>query len=46
VLEDLTSTNGTFLRIRKRVLARDGDTLMIGEQVLRVLAEKQSPSGD
>jgi pSer/pThr/pTyr-binding forkhead associated (FHA) protein len=39
VLEDLKSTNGSFLRIRKRVLVRDGDTLLIGEQLLRVLAE-------
>ena len=40
VLEDLGSTNGTFARIRKRALARDGDTLMIGRQLLRVLAER------
>jgi len=39
ILEDLGSTNGTFTRIRKRVLAHDGDTLMIGRQLLRVLAE-------
>ena len=38
-LEDLGSRNGTFARIRKRVLARDGDTLMIGKQLLRVLAK-------
>ena len=36
-LEDLGSRNGTFARIRKRALARDGDTLMIGKQLLRVL---------
>jgi class 3 adenylate cyclase/pSer/pThr/pTyr-binding forkhead associated (FHA) protein len=39
VLEDLNSTNGSFLRIRKRALVRDGDTLLIGEQLLRVVAE-------
>jgi class 3 adenylate cyclase/pSer/pThr/pTyr-binding forkhead associated (FHA) protein len=39
VLEDLGSTNGTFVRIRKRASARDGDTLMIGKQLLRVLKE-------
>lgn len=37
LLEDLGSTNGTFARIRKRALARDGDTLMIGKQLLRIL---------
>lgn len=42
ILEDLGSTNGTFTRIRKRVLARDGDTLMIGRQLLRVLAEYET----
>jgi len=42
-LEDLGSTNGTFVRIRKRVLVRDGDTLMIGKQLLRVLAEELAP---
>jgi class 3 adenylate cyclase/pSer/pThr/pTyr-binding forkhead associated (FHA) protein len=35
-LEDLGSTNGTFARIRKRALARDGDTLMLGSQLLRI----------
>jgi pSer/pThr/pTyr-binding forkhead associated (FHA) protein len=39
-LEDLGSTNGTYARIRKRALARDGDTIMIGKQLLRVLAEQ------
>jgi eukaryotic-like serine/threonine-protein kinase len=38
-LEDLASGKGTFVRIRKRALARDGDTLMVGKQLLRVLAE-------
>jgi class 3 adenylate cyclase/pSer/pThr/pTyr-binding forkhead associated (FHA) protein len=39
-LEDLGSRNGTFARIRKRAQARDGDTLMIGKQLLRVLSER------
>jgi class 3 adenylate cyclase/pSer/pThr/pTyr-binding forkhead associated (FHA) protein len=39
-LEDLGSTNGTFARIRKRALAHDGDTVMIGKQMLRVLADR------
>ncbi len=39
-LEDLGSRNGTFARIRKRALARDGDTVMIGQQLLRVLADR------
>jgi pSer/pThr/pTyr-binding forkhead associated (FHA) protein len=43
ILEDLGSTNGTFARIRKRSLAREGDTVMIGRQLLRVFAER--PSG-
>ncbi len=42
-LEDLASTNGTFVRIRKRILIHEGDTLMIGQQLLRVLAEEASP---
>jgi class 3 adenylate cyclase/pSer/pThr/pTyr-binding forkhead associated (FHA) protein len=46
ILEDLGSTNGTFARIRKRALARDGDTVMIGRQLLRVLAERSSDSHD
>ena len=44
-LEDLGSRNGTFARIRKRALARDGDTLMIGKQLLRVLAERVGTVG-
>jgi class 3 adenylate cyclase/pSer/pThr/pTyr-binding forkhead associated (FHA) protein len=40
VLEDLGSTNGTFARIRKRALAREGDTLKIGRQMLRVVTER------
>lgn len=44
VLEDLGSTNGTFIRIRKRALAHDGDTVMLGQQLLRLLAEPSSKS--
>lgn len=42
-LEDLGSRNGTFMRIRKRALVGDRDTLMIGRKLLRVLAEELSP---
>jgi class 3 adenylate cyclase/pSer/pThr/pTyr-binding forkhead associated (FHA) protein len=42
ILEDLGSTNGTFVRIRKRALARNGDTLMIGRQLLRVLLDRSA----
>jgi pSer/pThr/pTyr-binding forkhead associated (FHA) protein len=42
-LEDLGSTNGTFARIRKRVLARDGDTLMIGKHLLRIVMASPRP---
>lgn len=44
ILEDLGSRNGTFARIRKRALAREGDTVMIGRQLLRVVAERSSDS--
>ena len=44
VLEDRGSTNGTFVRIRKRLLVRDEDTLLIGAQLLRVLSEESQPS--
>jgi class 3 adenylate cyclase/pSer/pThr/pTyr-binding forkhead associated (FHA) protein len=37
-LDDLGSTNGTFARIRKCALIRDGDTVRVGRQLLRVLA--------
>jgi pSer/pThr/pTyr-binding forkhead associated (FHA) protein len=40
LVEDLASTNGTFVRIRKRALTHDGDTLLIGKQLLRVLAQQ------
>lgn len=40
LLEDQESTNGTFLRIRKRTMAAEGDTLLLGTQSLRVTAER------
>lgn len=46
ILEDLGSKNGTFVRIRRRALARDGDTVRIGRQLLRVVAERSSNSRD
>lgn len=39
LLEDLKSTNGTFVRIHKRAMARDGDILLVGGQLLQVTAE-------
>jgi class 3 adenylate cyclase/pSer/pThr/pTyr-binding forkhead associated (FHA) protein len=39
-LEDVGSTNGTYLRIRKRAFAQEGDTLLIGKQPFRVLADR------
>jgi class 3 adenylate cyclase/pSer/pThr/pTyr-binding forkhead associated (FHA) protein len=39
-LEDLGSMNGTFARIRKRALAHDGDTVMIGNEMLRIVADR------
>jgi class 3 adenylate cyclase/pSer/pThr/pTyr-binding forkhead associated (FHA) protein len=45
-LEDLGSTNGTFARIRKRALARDGDSLMIGKHLLRILRAQPPQSHD
>jgi len=45
-LEDLGSTNGTFARIRKRVLAHDGDTLMIGKHLLRIVMAPSSRPRD
>jgi len=45
-VEDLGSTNGTFVRIRKRVLTHDGDTLLIGKQLLRVLAQQSTRAQD
>jgi len=39
VLEDQKSTNGSYVRIRKRALVRDGDILLVGAQLLKVAAE-------
>jgi len=38
-LEDQNSTNGSYLRIRKRALVKDGDILLVGGQLLKVVAE-------
>jgi len=38
LVHDIGSTNGTFVRIRKRALGRDGDTVLVGKQLLRILA--------
>ncbi|HET7840315.1 MAG TPA: FHA domain-containing serine/threonine-protein kinase [Terriglobia bacterium] len=40
-LEDQKSTNGTFVRIRKRLLASVGETLLIGSQTLRITKEEE-----
>jgi class 3 adenylate cyclase/pSer/pThr/pTyr-binding forkhead associated (FHA) protein len=37
-LTDLGSTNGTFARVRKCALIHDGDTVLVGRQLLRILA--------
>ena len=39
-LEDENSTNGTFIRIRKRLLASVGETLLIGSQRLKITKEE------
>jgi len=39
VLEDMKSTNGSFARIRERHLLDEEDTVLVGSQFLRVLAE-------
>lgn len=39
LLEDVGSTNGTFVRIKQRAFVREGDTLLIGNQSLRVIVE-------
>jgi pSer/pThr/pTyr-binding forkhead associated (FHA) protein/tRNA A-37 threonylcarbamoyl transferase component Bud32 len=39
-LEDANSTNGTFVRIRKRLLATVGETLLIGSLCLRITKEE------
>ena len=41
LLEDQNSTNGSYLRIRKRALVKDGDILLVGGQLLKVVAETQ-----
>ncbi|MGH9863333.1 MAG: adenylate/guanylate cyclase domain-containing protein [Candidatus Acidiferrales bacterium] len=38
-LEDLKSTNGTFVRIRERHLLDEDDTVLIGSQFLRVVRD-------
>ena len=43
-LEDMGSTNGTYLRIRKRAFAQEGDTLLIGKQCFRVLSNRGTNS--
>jgi class 3 adenylate cyclase/pSer/pThr/pTyr-binding forkhead associated (FHA) protein len=43
-LEDLGSKNGTFARIRRRALAHDGDTLMIGKHLLRIVRVHPGPN--
>ena len=45
-VEDLGSTNGTFARIRKRALVRDGETLLIGKQLLRIMRTRAERSAD
>jgi class 3 adenylate cyclase/pSer/pThr/pTyr-binding forkhead associated (FHA) protein len=44
-LEDVGSTNGTFVRIKQRAFVRDGDTLLIGNQSLRVVGHGSAGSG-
>ncbi len=39
VVEDLKSTNGTFVRIRERHLLDEEDTVLVGAQFLRVVGE-------
>ncbi len=39
LLEDATSTNGTYVRIRERHLLDEEDTVLVGAQFLRVLGE-------
>lgn len=40
-VEDQNSTNGSYLRIRKRTLVKDADLLLVGGQLLKVIAETQ-----
>jgi pSer/pThr/pTyr-binding forkhead associated (FHA) protein len=39
VVVDLKSTNGTYVRIRERHLLDEEDTVLVGAQFLRVVAE-------
>jgi len=41
LLEDQNSTNGSYLRIRKRALVKDGDIVLVGGQLLKVVLETQ-----
>jgi pSer/pThr/pTyr-binding forkhead associated (FHA) protein len=43
VLEDMKSTNGTFVRIRQRHLLDEEDTVLLGAQFLRVMREAAEP---
>ena len=36
VLEDLDSSNGTYLRIKEETPLEDGDLLLIGQQLIRI----------
>lgn len=36
-LEDLGSTNGTFIRVRKEMELRPGDTVRVGSQIFRFM---------
>ncbi|HKZ53543.1 MAG TPA: FHA domain-containing protein [Candidatus Acidoferrales bacterium] len=46
VLEDMKSTNGTFVRIRARHLLDVDDVVLVGRQCLRVQAEPASAQTD
>lgn len=41
LLEDQNSTNGSYLRIRKRALVKNSEILLVGGQLLKVVAETQ-----
>ena len=40
-IEDQNSTNGSYLRIRKRALVKSSEILLVGGQLLKVVAETQ-----
>src|ERR671916_829436 len=46
-LEDLGSTNGTFVNGRKvgKAMLRDGDTVTVGRVLFAVATEQQDPGG-